>query len=301
MVFPRVSQFDEEKSAGIFSWFMQNAYGRASDKFARIPMFNARKWNLIADMIPLLSKEEALKLKASLPDLNLPQHVVENILDNIPRAKGTGTLEKLDYLAGYRAVEDTINLLFDSRKKTLFGYNHRLLFPFFDAFREVSVQLAKTAINPLATHKIDKAAEALGNLQIGGPGETNIIGPGDIDQDGKNEGFVYRDPQTGSLSFNYPLVGGAARALTGIPFDYKVSVGSLSMATSVIPSVGPYVALTYTAIPNRQGEVWDRLNRYSSLTVNHLTNCKTTSLLWHSSVSHKVWLLEHHLSVCHSS
>ena len=261
MVFPRVSQFDEEKSAGIFSWFMQNAYGRASDKFARVPMFNARKWNLIADMIPLLSKEEALKLKASLPDLNLPNHVVENILDNIPRAKGTGTLEKLDYLAGYRAVEDTINLLFDSRKKTLFGYNHRLLFPFFDAFREVSVQLAKTAINPLATHKIDKAAEALGNLQIGGPGETNIIGPGDIDQDGKNEGFVYRDPQTGSLSFNYPLVGGAARALTGIPFDYKVSVGSLSMATSVIPSVGPYVALTYTAIPNRQGEIWDRLNK----------------------------------------
>ncbi len=261
MVFPRVSQFDEEKSAGIFSWFMQNAYGRASDKFARVPMFNARKWNLIADMIPLLSKEEALKLKASLPDLNLPQHVVENILDNIPRAKGTGTLEKLDSLAGYRAVEDTINLLFDSRKKTLFGYNHRLLFPFFDAFREVSVQLAKTAINPLATHKIDKAAEALGNLQIGGPGETNIIGPGDIDQDGKNEGFVYRDPQTGSLSFNYPLVGGAARALTGIPFDYKVSVGSLSMATSVIPSVGPYVALTYTAIPNRQGEVWDKLNK----------------------------------------
>jgi hypothetical protein len=261
MVFPRVSQFDEEKSAGIFSWFMQNAYGRASDKFARIPMFNARKWNLIADMIPLLSKEEALKLKTSLPDLNLPQHVVENILDNIPRAKGTGTLEKLDNLAGYRAVEDTINLLFDSRKKTLFGYNHRILFPFFDAFREVSVQLAKTAINPLATHKIDKAAEALGNLQIGGPGQTNIIGPGDIDQDGKNEGFVYRDPQTNSLSFNYPLIGGAARALTGIPFDYKVSVGSLSMATSVIPSVGPYVALTYTAIPNRQGEVWDKLNK----------------------------------------
>ena len=261
MVFPRVSQFDEEKSAGIFSWFMQNAYGRASDKFARVPMFNARKWNLIADMVPLLSKEEALKLKTSLPDLNLPQHVVENILDNIPRAKGTGTLEKLDNLAGYRAVEDTINLLFDSRKKTLFGYNHRILFPFFDAFREVSVQLAKTAINPLATHKIDKAAEALGNLQIGGPGQTNIIGPGDIDQDGKNEGFVYRDPQTNSLSFNYPLVGSAARALTGIPFDYKVSVGSLSMATSVIPSVGPYVALTYTAIPNRQGEVWDKLNK----------------------------------------
>ena len=261
MVFPRASQFDEAKSRNVFNFFMQNAYGRASDKFARIPMFNARKWNLIADMVPLLSKEEALKLKDSLPSLNLPAHVTENILDNIPRASGTGTLEKLDYLAGYRAVEDTVNLLFDSRKKTLFGYNHRLLFPFFDAFREVSVQLTKTAINPLATHKIDKAAEALGNLRIGGPGDTNIIGPGDVNQDGKNEGFVYRDPQTNSLSFNYPLVGGAARALTGIPFDFKVSVGSLSMATSVIPSVGPYVSLTYAAIPGKQGETWDRLNK----------------------------------------
>ena len=261
MVFPRASKYDEAKSKNVFNFFMQNAYGRASDKFARIPMFNARKWNLIADMVPLLSKEEALKLKDSLPSLNLPAHVTENILDNIPRASGTGTLEKLDYLAGYRAVEDTINLLFDSRKKTLFGYNHRLLFPFFDAFREVSVQLTKTAINPLATHKIDKAAEALGNLRVGGPGDTNIIGPGDVNQDGKNEGFVYRDPQTNSLSFNYPLVGGAARALTGVPFDFKVSVGSLSMATSVIPSVGPYVSLTYAAIPGKQGEIWDRLNK----------------------------------------
>lgn len=261
MVFPSASKYDDAKSKNVFNYFMQNAYGRSSDKFARIPMFNARKWNLIADMIPLLSREEALKLKDSLPDLNLPAHVVENILDNIPRANGTGTLSKLDYLAGYRAVEDTINLLFDSRKKTLFGYNHRLLFPFFDAFREVSVQLTKVAINPLATHKIDKAAEALGNLRIGGPGDTNIIGPGDVNQDGKNEGFVYRDPQTNSLSFNYPLVGGAARALTGIPFDFKVSVGSLSMATSVIPSVGPYVSLTYAAIPNKQGETWDRLNK----------------------------------------
>lgn len=260
-VYPRASEFAEEKSRNVFNWFMQNAYGRSSDKFARIPMWNARKWNLIADMVPVLSKEEALKLKDSLPSLNLPAHVVENILDNIPRATGTGTLDYLDNIAGYYATEDTINLLFDSRKRTLFGRNHRILFPFFDAFREVGAQLIKTAINPISTHRIDKAAEALGNLRIGGPGETNIIGPGDIDGDGKDEGFVYRDPQTNSLSFNFPLVGGVARALTGIPFDFKISVGSLSMATSVIPSVGPYVALTYTAIPNRQGETWDRLNR----------------------------------------
>ena len=260
VVYPSVGTFERAKSQGLFSFFMQHAYGRTSDKFARIPLWNARKWNLIADKIPMLSKEEAAKLSEVIQSYNLPNHVFENIADNIPRARGTATLAQLEEIAGRQATEDTIGLLFDSSKRSLFGRNHRLLFPFFDAFREVGVQMVKTAIDPRKLHRIDKAAEGLSNLRIGGPGEMNLIGPGDVDQDGKNEGFVYKDPQTEQLTFNLPLVGGAAKALTGIPFDYKVNVGSLSMATSVIPSVGPYVSLTYSAIPNRQGETWDKLN-----------------------------------------
>jgi len=260
VVYPSVGTFSKEKSEGLFSLFMQYAYGANSDKFARVPLWNARKWNLVADMIPMLSKEEAVKLSEVVQSYGLPNHVFENIADNIPRARGTATLTQIEELAGRQATEDVINLLFDSRKRTLFGRNHRLLFPFFDAFREVGVQLIKTAIDPRKLHRIDKAAEGLSNLRVGGPGEMNLIGPGDVDQDGKNEGFVYKDPQTEQLTFNLPLVGGAAKALTGIPFDYKVNVGSLSMATSVIPSVGPYVSLTYSAIPNRQGETWDKLN-----------------------------------------
>lgn len=260
-VYPSVGTFSKDKSQGIFSLFMQHAYGRSSDKFARVPLWNARKWNLVSDMIPMLSKEEATKLATEIHGYGLPAHVIENVADNIPRARGTATLAQVEELAGRQATEDTINLLFDSRKRTLFGRNHRLLFPFFDAFREVGVQMIKTAIDPRKVHRIDKAAEALTNLQVGGPGETNLVGPGDMNQDGKNEGFVYKDPQTNQMTFNLPLVGGAARALTGIPFDYKVSVGSLSMATSVIPSVGPYVSLAYSAIPNRQSQAWDTLNK----------------------------------------
>ena len=261
VVYPSVGTFERAKSQGLFSFFMQHAYGRTSDKFARIPLWNARKWNLIADKIPMLSKEEAAKLSEVIQSYNLPNHVFENIADNIPRARGTATLAQLEEIAGRQATEDIIGLLFDSSKRSLFGRNHRLLFPFFDAFREVGVQMVKTAIDPRKLHRIDKASEALSNLRIGGPGEMNLIGPGDVDENGKNEGFVYKDPQTEQLTFNLPLVGGAAKALTGIPFDYKVNVGSLSMATSVIPSVGPYVSLTYSAIPNRQGETWDKLNK----------------------------------------
>ena len=260
-VFPKAGTDTAEKSQELFSWFMQHTYGAASDKFARIPGWNRRRWNLIADMAPSLSKAEAKLLAQTIDSYDLPKYVVENVKENLKRANGTGTLAEIDNLAGIQATQDTINLLFDARKRTQFGRNHRILFPFFDAFREVGTQLIKTGINPIATHKIDKAQQALGNFKIGGPGETQLIGPGDVDGDGQSEGFVYKDPTTGKPVYNIPAVGAAARALTGIPFDFKINVGSMSLVTSVIPSVGPVVALSYSAIPNRNGETWDRLNK----------------------------------------
>lgn len=260
-VYPSAGKFEQQKSAGAFAWFMQHAYGQASDKFARIPLWNRRRWNLIADMAPSLSKEEALKLSQNIGSYGIPDYIIENVADGLKRANGTGTLAEIDNLAGIQATEDVINLLFDSRKRTLIGRNHRMLFPFFDAFREVGTQLVKTAINPIALHKVDKAQQGLKNLTIGGPGESQILGPGDVDGDGKDEGFVYKDPVTQRLVWNFPLVGAAARMLTGIPFDMKIDVGAMSMATTVIPSIGPYVALSYSAIPNRTGETWDRLNK----------------------------------------
>lgn len=252
--YPRVSREKQEQMQGVFSWFMRHAYGRASDKFARVPMFNARKWNLIADMVPMLSKDEAAKLAARIGDYGLPRYVEENVLENLKFAQGKATLKDVDALAGYQTVEETINLLFDSRKRTLFGRNHRLLFPFFDAFREVSAQLMKTAINPLALHKVDKAVRGLENLQVGSPTRSQ--------EDGKQQGFIYKDPTTGQMVWNVPATGQAARALTGIDFGYKITVGSMSMATSVLPGVGPIAAFTYSAIPNRNGETWDRINKY---------------------------------------
>ena len=260
-VYPSAGKFEQQKSEGAFAWFMQHAYGQASDKFARVPLWNRRRWNLIADMAPSLSKEEALKLSQNIGSYGIPDYIIENVADGLKRANGTGTLAEIDNLAGIQATEDVINLLFDARKRTLIGRNHRMLFPFFDAFREVGTQLVKTAINPIALHKVDKAQQGLKNLTIGGPGESQILGPGDVDGDGKDEGFVYKDPVTQRLVWNFPLVGAAARMLTGIPFDMKIDVGAMSMATTVIPSIGPYVALSYSAIPNRTGETWDRLNK----------------------------------------
>lgn len=258
---PPLSKKQLEKKNDLFGWFMQHTYGTASDKFARVPFWNRRKWNLIADMAPSLSKSEAKLLAGTIDSYDLPQFIVDNVKANLKRANGQGTLKEIDNIAGLQATEDTIGLLFDARKRTAFGANHRLLFPFFDAFREVGTQMIKTGINPISLHKIDKAQQAAKNFRIGGPGDMNLIGPGDVDGDGKTEGFVYKDPTSNKLVWNLPLVGGAAKTLTGVPFDFKIDVGSMSLMTSVIPGVGPVMQIGYTAIPGRTGETWDRWNK----------------------------------------
>lgn len=251
--YPRVDRVKQQQMDGAFSWFMTHAYGRASDKFARIPMWNARKWNLIADMVPMLSKSEAAKLRKEIVNYNLPKYITENVLDNLRFARGKATLKDVDFLAGYQATEETVNLLFDARKRTLFGRNHRLLFAFFDAYREVGAQVIKTAVNPIALHKIDKTIRGFENMEIGGPG--------DLDKDGRREGFLYRDPNTGEMVWNVPATGQGARVLSGIDFNYKITLGSMSLATNVLPSVGPVAAFTYSAIPGRTGEIWDSINK----------------------------------------
>ena len=258
---PPLSKKQLEKKNDLFGWFMQHTYGRASDKFARVPFWNRRKWNLIADMAPSLSKSEARLLSQTIDSYGLPQFIVDNVKTNLKRANGQGTLKQIDNIAGLQATEDTIGLLFDARKRTAFGANHRLLFPFFDAFREVGTQMIKTGINPISLHKIDKAQQAARNFRVGGPGDMNLIGPGDVDGDGKTEGFVYKDPTSNKLVWNLPLVGAAAKALTGVPFDFKIDVGSMSLMTSVIPGVGPVMQIGYTAVPGRTGETWDRWNK----------------------------------------
>lgn len=271
VVRPMPSEAEVAKGEGVFSWFMHHAYGTASDKLARVPLFNVRKWNLVMDMVPMMSAEEAAKLRQTFEDIGefnsltnrqgIPKYLFDALDENIPYAQGTATLGDIENLAGVQATEDVISQIFDASKRSLFGRQHRILFPFFDAFREVGVKLAKTAINPVAVHRLDKAADALHNARIGGPGDFNLLGPGDVNGDGQDEGFVYKDPITGQTVVNVPLLGSAAKTLTGIPFDFRLSVGSMSLATSVIPSVGPIASFVYGAIPNRNGEAWDRLNK----------------------------------------
>ena len=67
---------------------------------------------------------------------------------------------------------------------------------------------------------------------------ATAIGPGDVDYDGKPEGFLYRNAY-GNEVFALPMTGAIARFLTGTPTaNYEVSARQMSMIGQIVPGVG---------------------------------------------------------------
>jgi hypothetical protein len=259
--FPEMRGAEVEQKNKLFRWWMQNTYGVASDKVARVPLVNALKWNRVVDMMPLLSKEEAAKLATFVIDADLKPYVKKNIAANISRAGvGDMTLKQLEDVASAMAVDETANLLFDASKRSLFGRQHALLFPFFDAYRETASSVLKLAVNPNNLHKVDRARRALESFQVGGPGESMLFGARDMDNDGKSEGMMYTDPSTGKKVLATPLFGALASLWADVPFNFAIPVEGLSMQTNVIPGVGPVVAISYDAF-GPQSQDWNWLNK----------------------------------------
>ena len=259
--FPSIPVAEQQQKRKIFGWWMQMTYGRASDKLARVPLFQALKWNKIADMTPMLSKEEGTRLANIVADLDLPEALKARVAANIDRAGvGTMTVETLDQFAGAWALEDNVNLLFDASKRSLFGKQHAFLFPFFDAYRETGATLLKLGLNPQNIHKVDIARQSLQNFRVGGPGETMLFGERDVNMDGRSEGMLYTDPNTGKQVVATPLFGSLASMWSDVPFNMAIPVSGFTMQSNVIPGVGPVIGLTYDAI-GPQGQDWAWLNQ----------------------------------------
>ncbi len=259
--FPSIPVAEQQQKRKIFGWWMQMTYGRASDKLARVPLFQALKWNKIADMTPMLSKEEGTRLANIVADLDLPEALKSRVAANIDRAGvGTMTVETLDQFAGAWALEDNVNLLFDASKRSLFGKQHAFLFPFFDAYRETGATLLKLGLNPQNIHKVDIARRGLQNFRVGGPGETMLFGERDVNMDGRSEGMLYTDPNTGKQVVATPLFGSLASMWSDVPFNMAIPVSGFTMQSNVIPGVGPVIGLTYDAI-GPQGQDWAWLNQ----------------------------------------
>src|SRR5690606_7108327 len=99
---------------------------------------------------------------------------------------------------------------------------------FGEAYREVLTRWASLITErPYLVNRFSQTVDAARNTKIN---------EGD-------QGFFYRDPISGQEVFNYTLTGPLTKLLTGTEMPMVGSVQGLSLATSIIPGVGPVASI----------------------------------------------------------
>lgn len=216
-----------------FAW--DGLYGAASDKLARVPTWNQAKWQRIIELVPVMDKAEADLLVDTVKKTDILQSLKDDIIEAASTAKGEMTVEDVNLLGELFATRFTKDTYFDASRKTKFGAAHRKIFPFFDAFVELTGSAAKLATNPKVIHRAD---QLMGELR-----QNTFFGT-DIDGDGKKDSFLYKDPVSGEEMYAVSVGGGFLKEWRKNGLDFRVgnSLKNLSMVTAAYPGIGPVVA-----------------------------------------------------------
>lgn len=228
----------------MWNFYFEQMYGRGSDLLARSPTWKANYWNRLEELVPLMTKDDAQAAVQAARAANLTETRLERIQRQAAIANGSGTLEGASLLAEQYAVRATNDLLFNANKRSLFGVQHRIMFPFFEAFREVSQTWLKlAAMNPRI---IRNTAQFVDSTQTSGAFTTNA---------------------DGRKVFEIPLSGKIASMLIGsdntIVRNFTVGVDSVNIALQMRPGFGPVLQYVVDDFAPATPE-WDWLRSFAS-------------------------------------
>lgn len=220
----------------LLSLFWDGVYGASSDKLARSPMWSQARWQRIIELVPVMDSGEAAKLADKVKDLDIFPTIKEDILELAESATGEMTIDDVEFLSELYATRFSQQELFSASRRTKFGAQHRRLFPFFDAFVELTGSALKMATNPKVLHRLDKV---VGELR------SNTFMGSDLDGDGEKESFFYQDPISGEEMYAVAPPGGFLKKWKKLGLDFKFgnTLDSLSMITTPYPSLSPFVAV----------------------------------------------------------
>lgn len=204
----------------LYGFYFQEAYGRASDFFARSPTWKANYWTRMEELVPLMTKDDALATIQAARKAKLTETRLERIEIAAKLANGEGTLPGAAVLAEQYATRATNDLLFNTNKRSLFGQQHRILFPFFEAFREVTgTWLRLAAMNPRIVRNVGQFVES-----------------------SQSEG-VFTTNAEGRKVFELPMTGKLASAIIGtdntVIRNFTVGTDAVNIALQLRPGFGP--------------------------------------------------------------
>jgi hypothetical protein len=217
------------------NFFFDNAYGTASRKFERSPIYRQFYYEQFIDNADLLTREQAQLFKDSIEGrasrLSISKEALfggkkqyDELIAKLDSANGTGTVKQLEDYAGLRALNDTKETLFNAVERNNLEDILRIIVPFGPAWREVLKRYGSFLVEDPT--RIRRA-------QLVYNGAVNF----DPDNDG--QGFFYKDPITGQNTFNIPFSGDLSKLITGVNAPLQAPVKGLSMGLQVIPSIGP--------------------------------------------------------------
>lgn len=206
----------------LYGFYFEQMYGRVSDFAARSPTWKANYWNRMEELVPLMTPADAQATVAAAKKARLTATRVERIELQAALANGTGELPGAQLLAEQYASRATNDLIFNVNKRSLFGQQHRILMPFFEAFREVTFSWMKlTAMNPRI---IRNTAQFVDSTQSEGVTTTNA--------DGRK---VFEIPMTGKLASM--MIGSDKTVIK----NFTVGTNAVNIALQLRPGFGPVI------------------------------------------------------------
>jgi hypothetical protein len=224
----------------LLNLFWDGLYGASSDKLARNPLWSQAKWQRVIELVPVMNKQEADALVQYAQKGGVSKSIVDDIAELAENASGEMTIDDVEQLAELFAIRFTKESLFDASRRTAYGARHRKIFPFYDAFVELTGSALKLATNPKIIHRADKV---IGEMR------ANEFFGSDLDGDAKKEGFLYVDPVSKQEMYAVAPPGGFLKEWKKLGLDFKFgnTLNSLSMITTPYPGLSPFVALPVTA------------------------------------------------------
>jgi len=117
-------------------------------------------------------------------------------------------------------------LLYDASTRGNLVDSLRIVMPFAQAWKDVLGTYAMLGAQH-NIHMVRQFARVYKGLEQADP-----------DQDGR--GFLFRDPQTNEVQFQFPLSGSIAKLFTGIDAPLSAPLSRLSQGINYYPALGPY-------------------------------------------------------------
>ncbi len=254
--------------AGKYDAFVTRWFDRLMSKptnyLSRHPVFRQKYWQRVGEMSKHMDEATYLQAKAAAKASGESSSFLKGagarkkIIGQTDTRSGVDLITKLDdvdQLAKARALDDVQTLLFDYTKRKNVSDAFSLVMPFADAWGEVVGTWARIMrqenIRPFNRFR-----------QVVESGRSSNFDP--FDKESAKSGWTNQGFFTNNGDrevFTIPGLNQLWELLSGVDADFEMSLQGLSIATDVLPAVGPVVQIPAQHIIPNNAE-WDWLREY---------------------------------------